>query len=87
MNLTKARILIVEDDRLMRSLIVNGLRQLGIQDVHECDDGTGGLLSASKLQPDLILTDIHMEPMNGLEFVKQLRALPNAVISATKVIS
>jgi two-component system chemotaxis response regulator CheY len=86
MNLTKARILIVDDDRLMRSLIVNGLRQLGVQDVHESEDGSSGLLSASKLQPDLILTDIHMTPMNGLDFVKQLRALPNVAISATKVI-
>ena len=86
MNLTKARILIVDDDRLTRSLILSGLRQLGIQDLHESEDGTAGLMLAGKMHPDLILTDIHMSPMNGLEFVKQLRAQTNATLRVTKVI-
>ena len=86
MNITKARILVVDDDRLMRTFVVNSLLRIGIQDVHECEDGSSGLVAAVKLQPDLILTDIHMEPMDGLEFVKKLRVLPNQAISHTKVI-
>lgn len=86
MNITKARILVVDDDRLMRTFVANSLLRLGIQDVHECEDGSGGLVAASKLKPDLILTDIHMEPMNGLEFVKRLRLLSNQAIANTKVI-
>jgi len=86
MNITKARILVVDDDRLMRTFVANSLMRIGIQDVHECEDGGAALISAVKLQPDLILTDIHMEPMDGLEFVKKLRGLPNQAVSHTKVI-
>jgi two-component system chemotaxis response regulator CheY len=32
------------------------------------------------------LTDVHMEPVGGIEFVRQLRSLPDARVSQTKVI-
>lgn len=39
-----------------------------------------------KFRPALILSDIHMQPMSGLEFVRKLRAIANPRTSATKVI-
>lgn len=86
MNIVKARILVVDDDRLMRAFIADVLSRLGIQDVQECEDGASGLVAAVKFRPDLILSDIHMQPMSGLEFVRKLRAIGDPRTSATKVI-
>jgi CheY-like chemotaxis protein len=43
-------------------------------------------VKAIKFQPDLVLSDIHMEPMDGIEFVKKLRALPNPYFAHVPVI-
>jgi CheY-like chemotaxis protein len=72
MNLSEAKIMVVEDDPLMRTFTVNLLRRLGIVHFQESADGTAALLAAASFQPDVVLTDIHMQPMDGLEFVKRL---------------
>ena len=64
--------MVVEDDALMRTFTVNLLKRLGAAHFHECADGTEALKAASSFQPDVVLTDIHMKPMDGLEFVKRL---------------
>ena len=69
--------MVVEDDALMRTFILNVLKRLGVVHVHECADGTAALKAVNTFQPDLILTDIHMKPMDGLEFVKRLNSSPS----------
>ena len=86
MNLSDAKIMVVEDDPLMRKFIVNTLQRLGIVQVKECGDGTEALQAVSGFQPDLILTDIHMQPMDGLEFVATLRNMRSAATDRLKVI-
>lgn len=83
---SQLRILIVDDDQIMRNLLVETLNKIGVRHVQECDDGKAALIAVIKFQPHLVLSDIHMQPMNGIEFVKALRALPNRVVAATKVI-
>ena len=72
MNLSDAKIMVVEDDPLMRTFTINLLKRLGMVHFHECADGTAALKAAITFQPDLVLTDVHMKPMNGLEFVQKL---------------
>ena len=43
-------------------------------------------VEAIKFQPDLVLSDIHMDPMDGIEFVKRRRALPNPYFAHVPVI-
>jgi len=86
MNLMLARILVVDDDEVMRTFVVNSLRRLGIQTIETAKDGTSALLSMISFKPDLVLTDIHMQPMNGLAFVQQLRNHSNPVVKNMKVI-
>ncbi|MCF8157068.1 MAG: response regulator [Rhodoferax sp.] len=74
MNLSDARVMVVEDDPLMRTFTVNLLKRLGIVHLQESTDGTAGLKAASAFRPDVVLTDIHMKPMDGLEFVKRLNS-------------
>lgn len=86
MLLSDAKILLVEDDPLMRNFTSNLLKRLGIVHVKECSDGTEALKAVPLFQPDLILTDIHMQPMNGLQFVEKLGRLPGARSNPIKVI-
>ncbi len=68
--------LIVEDDRHMRRLIRNVVFALGVKDVAEAGDGSAALEELKASHADLVLCDMKMEPMDGLEFVKQLRSDP-----------
>lgn len=86
MDIKRARVIVVEDEAVMSTYILNSLRRIGILDVYAFSDGTAALKQMRKLKPDLILTDVHMEPMGGIEFVRELRALEDNQVSSTKVI-
>ena len=86
MDIKRARIVVVEDESVMSTFILNSLRRIGILDLYALTDGASALREVIKLKPELILTDIHMQPVGGIAFVKQLRALPNNQLSNTKVI-
>ena len=86
MDIKRARIVVVEDERVMSTFILNNLRRIGILDLYAFTDGSSALREVVRLKPDLILTDVHMKPVGGIEFVKQLRALPNNQLSNIKVI-
>ncbi|MBT9507508.1 response regulator [Rhodoferax sp.] len=86
MKVAGARVLIVEDDAVMRTFMENSLRRMGIHSIETCVDGLSALTLLAKFKPDLILTDVHMQPMGGLEFVKKLRSASNAAVKNIKVI-
>ena len=86
MRYTFTRILVVDDDEVMRAFVVNTLRRMGIQAIETASDGVSAMRTLLTFKPDLVLTDIHMQPMDGLEFVKQLRSHANPAVSHTKVI-
>ena len=83
---SKIRVLVVDYDPLMRTFVTNMLARIGIHQVQQAADGKAALVALIKFQPNLVLSDIHMEPMSGIELVKQLRALPNPAVAATRVI-
>lgn len=86
MDIKRARIFVVDDENVMRTFILNSLRRLGILDLYAYEDGASALREVVKHKPDLILTDVHMEPVGGIEFVRQLRALSSNQVSNTPVI-
>lgn len=69
------RALVVEDAPVARELLCGILRSLGLS-VREAMDGREGLAMAQEEPPDLLLTDIEMPYMDGIEMVTALRALP-----------
>lgn len=85
-----SRILIVEDDFSIRTLIARFLEEEGY-DVACAADGTEGLDALYRASaPDLIVLDIVMPQMNGLDFLREIRrtrhfdAVPVVVISASE---
>lgn len=67
--------LIVDDSRVIRKVSSKIAKSLGYVPV-EAQDGTEALARCKKAMPHLVLTDWDMPEMDGLEFVKQLRAIP-----------
>lgn len=80
------RIVVIEDESFTRNIIVRGLRQLGVTKIHEATDGGEGLKVVATVRPNVVLCDIHMEPVDGLAFLENLRKLPIAAIAATPVV-
>lgn len=67
------RILLVDDDDFMRQVIHQALSGLGYRNVTEEDDGSRAEHRLQALRYDLILTDVQMPEMNGLELLKRIR--------------
>jgi two-component system chemotaxis response regulator CheY len=72
--------LIVDDSSVMRKIVERSLRQAGINLAHvfEAGNGAEALSLLAETRVDLILCDINMPVMDGLEFVKQLPGIENA---------
>lgn len=74
-NGKKPQILIVDDQWENRSIIINLLESIGCQCL-EATNGQAGLEHLSQIKPDLIITDLAMPIMDGLEMVKIIRNSP-----------
>jgi two-component system chemotaxis response regulator CheY len=72
--------LIIDDSSVMRKIVERSLRQAGIElaKVFEAGNGAEALGVLQENQVDLILCDINMPVMDGLEFIKQLPGVANA---------
>ena len=73
------RALIVDDSSVMRKIVERTLRQAGlsIAQVLEAGNGAEALAAVEEHKVDLILCDINMPVMDGLEFVKRLARVEN----------
>ncbi|MCA1927393.1 MAG: response regulator [Calditerrivibrio sp.] len=69
-------IITVDDSSTMRRIIKNTLQKLGFNNILEAGNGIEGLDVLAKNKVDLIITDWNMPEMDGLTFVKTVRAKP-----------
>ncbi|MBF0375780.1 MAG: response regulator [Alphaproteobacteria bacterium] len=72
------RVLVIDDQAFVRRIVTMLLRQAGFQDIAEAKDGASGLEAVGIFRPHLVICDIEMQPVDGLEFLQTLRggALP-----------
>jgi two-component system, chemotaxis family, chemotaxis protein CheY len=73
--MSEVKALIVDDSSVMRKIVERALRQAGLEllVVHEACNGAEGLELLKTKRVDLILSDINMPSMDGLEFLRQIQ--------------
>lgn len=77
------RTLLVEDETLLRTLLRRGLEESGGFDiVGEAADGVEGMRLSESLKPDLVLLDIRLPEMDGVEMAEKLRS----ILPKTKIV-
>ncbi len=71
-----AVILVVEDNPINQLTIAALFKEFGLR-VHLAKDGQEGIVKAKELQPDLILMDLHMPKMSGIDATRKIRCNPD----------
>jgi PAS domain S-box-containing protein len=72
------RVLVVDDDSDTRSLLVTMLEQCGAGNVAAVASASEAIGALARLAPDVLVSDIGMPEVDGLELIRQIRALPVA---------
>lgn len=66
-------VLVIDDNRHMRSLVQSILHALGVKNVTEAGDAAQAFKELQHFNADVIIADWHMEPLDGLDFVRLVR--------------
>jgi two-component system chemotaxis response regulator CheY len=83
----KKTILIADDSPTMRAILVSTIEMLGDYRIVEASSGFEALRLLPREKVDLILTDINMPDINGLEFISYLRTNSNYLSIPVFIIS
>lgn len=76
-----AKILLVDDAAFMRMMLKNTLSQAGYTDLIEAEDGVKAIEAYTAEKPDLVFMDITMPNKDGLETLKEIKAMdPGATV-------
>ena len=67
------KILMVDDNHHMRLLLTEILRAIGVKEVFEASNGAEALQTLRKHPIDIVMTDLAMQPLDGIDLVRRLR--------------
>lgn len=80
------KVLVIEDDDFTRKLTLQVLRDLGYSNVVDADNATTAIELLNTQAFDLIITDVNMPGMNGLQFIQKIRAGKTLAKPETRVV-
>jgi CheY-like chemotaxis protein len=75
-DFSACRTMVVDDSLLDRKIVCASLKRLGIHHITQCCSGREALLTLEEHVPDLIILDIRLGDMSGLDLCQQIRAMP-----------
>lgn len=78
MNLRPLKVMLVDDNHHMRILMSELMRALGVRELFEAADGAEALQLMRRHSIDIVICDLAMEPVDGLDFVRLLRNSPDS---------
>ncbi|SDZ46667.1 response regulator receiver protein [Jannaschia faecimaris] len=70
------KVLVVDDMSTSRGILLQALDALGVANVSYAENGRTGMVQAKQSAPHLILSDLYMPELNGLQLLQHLRADP-----------
>lgn len=82
----KLLIALIEDEAYTRQVIRQILSQIGVRSFVEAADGKSGLMEVVRSRPDIVFCDVHMQPLNGLQFLEGLRKIKVKGLDRTPVV-
>lgn len=85
-DLIHKKILLVDDAIFVRNIIARLIRDLGFAKIHEADNGQAAISILNHHHIDLLITDIQMPKLNGIELIKQIRTDKTATDRGLRVI-
>ncbi len=86
MRFDSLRILLVDDNSHMRVLLAEMLRAVGVRHIFEALDGVEALAVMRRSTIDIVITDLKMGALNGIEMVDLIRHSPNSLNAFVPVI-
>jgi two-component system chemotaxis response regulator CheY len=68
------KVLVVDDSKVMRKMVVRSLELSGldVSEVHEAESGADALALVQRMWIDIVLCDVHMPKMSGVELVRRM---------------
>jgi DNA-binding NarL/FixJ family response regulator len=80
------RLLIVDDDRRFRAIARELLEADGFDVVGEADDGAAGIAAARALEPEVVLLDVQLPDLDGIEVARRLTGNggPTVILTSTR---
>ncbi|MBL8774013.1 MAG: response regulator [Phenylobacterium sp.] len=70
------KVMIVDDQLTMRTLVRNGLKSIGVEEIDEAVDGEDGLRQLLNKSVNLVISDYNMPKLDGLSLLRAVRAAP-----------
>jgi len=79
LDLAQYKALIIEDNDFVRYMVKKHMVSFGFDNVFEAVDGFEGINKLATHEPDIIVCDINMAPVDGFDFLKHVRRLDSAL--------
>ena len=72
------RVFVVDDERIIRVTLVDELRDAGYT-VYEFSSANAAMAQLSELEPEIVITDLSMPGMDGIEFLKRIKSFNSEI--------
>jgi two-component system chemotaxis response regulator CheY len=85
-KIENARILVIDDEPLIRMTVCKALGRFGVKELRQAADGEAGFNETASFLPDLVFCDVHMPVMTGIDYLEKVRKTPVKALNDTPIV-